>query len=43
MQRYTLECDEQLAAEIEGLAAKYGLTEQEVIRQLVDVGLESLD
>ena len=41
--RYTLVCDEEMAGRIEGLAAEYGLTEQEVLEQLVDVGLEQLD
>jgi hypothetical protein len=43
MPRYTLVCDEEMARRIEGLAAEYGLTEQEVLEQLVDVGLEQLD
>lgn len=43
MHRYTLVCDDQTAQEIEGLANQYGLTEQEVLEQLVGVGLEELD
>ncbi|MEF8808471.1 CopG family transcriptional regulator [Natronomonas sp.] len=43
MRRYTLVCDEELAEEIEGLAVQYGLTEQEVLEQLVGVGIEELD
>ncbi|MCY4730929.1 CopG family transcriptional regulator [Natronomonas gomsonensis] len=43
MQRYTLVCDETTAQQIEGLAVEYGLTEQEVLEQLVGVGLEELD
>lgn len=41
--RYTLVCDDDLAREIEALAREYDLTEEEVIRQLLDVGLEHLD
>lgn len=43
MRRYTLVCDEEMAEEIEGLAVQYGLTEQEVLEQLVDVGIDELD
>ena len=43
MRQFTLVCDETTAAEIEGLAVRYGLTEQEVVEQLVGVGLEELD
>jgi len=43
VRRYSLVCDESTAREIEGLAAQYGLTEQEVLQQLVEVGLEELD
>ena len=43
MPRYTLVCDEEMARRIEELAAEYGLTEQEVLEQLVDVGLEQLN
>ncbi|MUV88337.1 CopG family transcriptional regulator [Natronomonas sp. CBA1123] len=43
MERYTLVCDETMAQQIEGLAVEYGLTEQEVLEQLVGVGLEELD
>lgn len=32
-----------MAREIEGLATRYGLTEQEVLEQLLEVGLEELD
>lgn len=43
MRRYTLVCEERLGRQIEGLAAEYGITEQEVIRQLVETGLEHLE
>jgi len=43
MPRYTISCDDTTAQEIRGLAVRYGLTEQEVLEQLVDVGLEQLD
>ncbi len=43
MRQYSLVCDEQKAEQIEGLAVKWGLTEQEVLDQLIAVGLEELD
>ena len=43
MRRLTFVCDDGTAERIEGLAAEYGLTECEVLEQLVDVGLEELD
>jgi hypothetical protein len=43
MPRYCLECDEEVARQIEGLATRYGLTEAEVLEQLVEVGLEEID
>lgn len=43
MQSYRLECDGRLARRIEALATAYGLTEEEVLTQLVEVGLEALD
>lgn len=42
MRRYTLVCEETTAREIEGLATRYDLTEQEVLAQLIDVGLEEI-
>jgi len=41
--RYTVVCDDDLAAEIDRLARKNQLTEEEVIRQLADLGLDRLD
>ncbi|MFO7925710.1 MAG: CopG family transcriptional regulator [Halobacteriota archaeon] len=43
MPRYYLECDDRLARRIEGIATRYGLTEEEVVGQLVEVGLDELD
>jgi hypothetical protein len=43
MARYCLECDEEVAGRIEGLATQYGLTEEEVLEQLVEIGLEEID
>lgn len=43
MPQYCLECDDRLASRIEGIATAYGLTEEEVVGQLVEVGLEELD
>lgn len=43
MRQFTLVCDDVTAERIEGLAVEYSLTEQEVIEQLVGVGLEELD
>ena len=40
--RYTLVCGDDLAAEVNRLAREHGLTEEEVLRQLIDLGLESL-
>lgn len=41
--RYTVVCDDDLAGEVETLAREYDLTEEEVLRQLIDVGLEHRD
>ena len=43
MRQFTLVFDEGTAEDIEGLAVRYGLTEREVLEQLVGVGLEELD
>ena len=43
VRQFTLVTDDATAERIEGLAVQYGLTEQEVIEQLVSVGLEELD
>jgi predicted transcriptional regulator len=41
--RYTVVCDDDLARDVETLAREYDLTEEEVLRQLIDAGLEQLD
>jgi hypothetical protein len=38
--RYSLVCDDRTAAQITALAREYGLTESEVLQQLIDIGLE---
>ncbi|WP_336036181.1 ribbon-helix-helix protein, CopG family [Halobacterium yunchengense] len=40
--KYSVVCGDALAAEIEELARDYGLSEQEVLRQLIDHGLEAV-
>ncbi|MCH7659374.1 MAG: CopG family transcriptional regulator [Euryarchaeota archaeon] len=39
-QRYSLVCDDRLAAKVDAIAQEYELTETEVLRQLVTIGLE---
>ena len=41
--RYTVVCDDDRAREIKAIARKNDLTEEEVIRQLVDTGLDQLE
>jgi|AntRauTorcE11898_2_1112593.scaffolds.fasta_scaffold153826_2 hypothetical protein len=41
--RYSVVCDDDLGDHVEALAHEYGLTEQEVLRQLVRRGLETTD
>ncbi|QPV64524.1 CopG family transcriptional regulator [Halosimplex litoreum] len=41
--RYTVVCDDDRAREIETIARQYDLTEEEVLRQLVDTGLDHLE
>ena len=36
-------CDDDLARAVEMLARRYGITEDEVLQQLIDLGLESLE
>lgn len=38
--RYSLVCDDRTAAQVSALAREYGLTESEVLQQLIDIGLE---
>jgi predicted transcriptional regulator len=41
--RYTVVCDDDLARDVEQLAREYDLTEEEVLRQLVEAGYEELE
>lgn len=41
--RYTLVCDDDTARKVRSLAREYGLTEEEVLRQLVDRGFDALE
>ncbi|PSP32670.1 CopG family transcriptional regulator [Halobacteriales archaeon QH_10_67_22] len=41
--RYTVVCDDALARDVERLAREYDLTEEEVLRQLIDAGFDKLD
>lgn len=38
--QYSVVCDDDVGKRVEDLAREYGLTEQEVIRQLIERGLE---
>ena len=39
----SLQCDDAMAREISSLARDYGITEREVVRQLVEIGLDELE
>ena len=41
--KYSVVCGDSLAADVEELAREYGLSEQEVLRQLIESGLEVVD
>lgn len=41
--RYTVVCEDDLAREVDGLAREYDLTEEAVIRQLLEIGLDHVD
>jgi predicted transcriptional regulator len=41
--RYTVVCDDDLAHEVETLAREFDLTEEEVLRQLIDLGMAEVD
>jgi hypothetical protein len=43
MRRFTLVCEDRQARQVERLASQYDLTEREVVRQLLELGLDSLD
>lgn len=39
----SLHCDDAMAREISALARDYDITEREVLRQLVEIGLDELE
>jgi hypothetical protein len=39
--RYTVVCDDDQAQAVSRLAHQYGITEEEVLTQLIDLGLEA--
>lgn len=41
--RYTVVCDEDLSRDVSKLARKYKLTEEEVLRQLAELGLDEIN
>lgn len=41
--RFAVACDDDQAQAVSRLASRYGITEEEVIVQLIDLGLESLE
>ena len=41
--RYTVVCDDDQVRAIETLARRYDITEEEVLQQLVELGLEARD
>lgn len=41
--RYTVVADDDQAREISRLAHRYGITEEEVLTQLIDLGLEAIE
>lgn len=41
--QFSVVCDDALARRVEALAREYGLTREEVLRQLISVGLEEVD
>jgi predicted transcriptional regulator len=41
--RFTVVCDDELAREVELLAREFDLTEEEVLRQLIDLGMDEVD
>jgi 2-iminoacetate synthase ThiH len=42
MRRFTVVCEDSLADEVESIAREYDVTEEEVLRQLVEAGLEAV-
>ncbi|WP_162224448.1 CopG family transcriptional regulator [Halorussus amylolyticus] len=43
VRHYSITCDSDLAKEVDALAREYDLTTQEVLQQLIEVGLEEID
>lgn len=41
--RYSFVCDDEVGDRVEALAREYGLTEEAVLRQLVERGLEQAE
>jgi hypothetical protein len=41
--RYTVVCDDDQARAIEVLARRYGITEEDVLHQLIELGLEEIE
>ncbi|QSG07917.1 CopG family transcriptional regulator [Halapricum desulfuricans] len=41
--RYTVVCDDDLSRAVERLAHENDLTEEEVLRQLLDIGLDAVE
>ncbi|MBX0324060.1 CopG family transcriptional regulator [Halomicroarcula sp. F13] len=41
--RFTVVCDDGQARAIQVLARRYGITEEEVVKQLIDLGLEDVE
>ena len=41
--RFTVVCDDDLARDVELLAREFDLTEEEVLRQLIDLGMDEVD
>ena len=41
--RYTVVCDDGQARAVEVLARRYGITEAEVLQQLIELGLEDIE
>ena len=41
--RFTVACEDDQARAIEQLARRYGISEEDVVRQLIEVGLEDIE
>ena len=41
--RFTVACEDDQARAIQVLARRYGITEEEVLRQLIELGLEDIE